>query len=210
MFSRATLWVRSEKREHDIFGGCSLFCLQLEVSCLQWSFFTYSCVWDLFYLQLQLFRLQFSLFAYSWSFFACSGKVHLTRGLRDCKPRSLSCLTAYAKKLPNGKYENSPTFFSQTFRALPGGALNPYISDQDISKCAFSRARCRLDGAFFVQTAPSLSRRRLPCGIPLERAVRIDVSSANCRAKIPFSSANFRAKSHFQISPFKMSPFRAS
>ena len=80
-----------------------------------------------------------------------------------------------------------------------GGALNPYILNQDISKWHFS-----LHGG--VWTAPFLSRRRLPClgrrlrcGIPLERAVRIDVSSANCRAK-----------SHFQTSPFKMPPFRAS
>ena len=26
--------------------GCNFFCLQLEASCLQWSFSTYSCVWD--------------------------------------------------------------------------------------------------------------------------------------------------------------------
>ena len=43
--------------------------------------------------------------------------------------------------------------------------------------------------------ALSLPRRRFPCGIALERAERIDMSSAN-----------FTAKSHFQTSPFKMSP----
>ena len=33
---------------------------------------------------------------------------------------------------------------------------------------------------------PFFTARCLPCGIPLERAVRIDVSSANCRAKSHF------------------------
>ena len=33
---------------------CSFFCLQLAASCLQWSFFTYSCAWELFYLQSEL------------------------------------------------------------------------------------------------------------------------------------------------------------
>ena len=54
---------------------------------------------------------------------------------------------------------------------------------------------CRLDWAFSVYTAPSLSRRRLPCGIALERAVRVDVSSAN-----------FRAKSHFQMRTSQRNP----
>ena len=31
-----------------------LFCLQLEASCLQLSFFAYNCVWELFCLQLEL------------------------------------------------------------------------------------------------------------------------------------------------------------
>ena len=35
-------------------------CLQLEASCLQWSFFTYSCVWELSYLQLELFAYNLS------------------------------------------------------------------------------------------------------------------------------------------------------
>ena len=69
-----------------------------------------------------------------------------------------------------------------------GGALNPYILNQDISPWHFSA-----HGA--VQRAPFLSRRRLPCGIPLERAVRIDVSSANCRAK-----------SHFQVRTSEQNP----
>ena len=55
-----------------------LFCLQLEASCLQLSFFAYSCVW-------QFFAYNLSFFMYSWcfclqsSFFAYSGKVCLPR-----------------------------------------------------------------------------------------------------------------------------------
>ena len=41
--------------------GCNLFCLQLEASCLQLSSFAYSCVWELFCLQLELFYSQFEL-----------------------------------------------------------------------------------------------------------------------------------------------------
>ena len=52
---------------------------------------------------------------------------------------------------------------------------------------------------FFSEMALSLSRRHLPCGTALETAVRIDASSAK-----------FSAKSHIQMSPFKMSLFRAS
>ena len=35
-------------------GGCSLFCLQLDASCLQLSFCASSCFWELSYLQLEL------------------------------------------------------------------------------------------------------------------------------------------------------------
>ena len=61
-------------------------------------------------------------------------------------------------------------------------AAYPYILNQDISKWHF-----------FHRSVPS--RRRLPCldgtlpvqmVLSLERAVRIDVSSANCRAKSHF------------------------
>ena len=61
------------------------FCLQLEASCLQWSFS---------YLQLTIWAFllttdNFGLFTYSWSFFADSGKVRLRMAVRDCKQRSL-------------------------------------------------------------------------------------------------------------------------
>ena len=64
--------------------------LQLEASCLQWSFFTYS--W-----QFQLFCLQLALFDYK-------GKVHLIRALRDCKQRSLTV----SKKAPTLSRKASP------------------------------------------------------------------------------------------------------
>ena len=57
-----------------------------------------------------------------------------------------------------------------------GGTTRGWGSPQPIHlkpghlKMAFVTARCLLDGAFPVQTAPSLSRRRFPCGISLERA----------------------------------------
>ena len=62
-------------------------------------------------------------------------------------------------------------------------------------KMAFFTARCRLDSAFPAWTAPCLSRRCFPCGISIESAVRIDVSSAN-----------FRAKFHFQVRTSERSP----
>ena len=85
----------------------SFFGLQLEASCLQWSFF---------YLQLTI----FSLFTYNWSFlltvlaflltvgfFAYNGKVHLIRALRDCKQRSLTV----SKKAPTASKQTSPLSF---------------------------------------------------------------------------------------------------
>ena len=69
-----------------------------------------------------------------------------------------------------------------------GGALDSYILNQDISKWHFSP-----HGA--VSTAPCLSRLCFPSGISLERAVRIDVSSAN-----------FRTKSYFQVRTLERNP----
>ena len=52
----------------DIFcrPGCSIFCLQLEASCLQLSSFAYNVFWELFYLPLELFCLQLGLFCVQW------------------------------------------------------------------------------------------------------------------------------------------------
>ena len=69
--------------------------------------------------------------------------------------------------------------------AQVGGALNQKTSQNSIFQ--------RTDGA--VWTALHLSRLRFACGIAVESPVRID-----------FSSANFTSKSHFQMSPFEMSP----
>ena len=65
-----------------------LFCLQLEASCLQWSFF---------YLQLPIlafftyswsfFAYSFSFFTYSWSFFAYSGKSASNKGLKGLQAK---------------------------------------------------------------------------------------------------------------------------
>ena len=48
-------------RHTSLFYGCNCFCLHLEASCLQWSFFTYSCI-------LGVFAHSWSVFAYSLSF----------------------------------------------------------------------------------------------------------------------------------------------
>ena len=68
-------------------------------------------------------------------------------------------------------------------------------------KMAFFSARCR---------APSMSRRRLPCGIPLERAVRIDVSSANCRAKSHFQVRTSVRNLIFRCPPLRCPEFQAT
>ena len=63
---------------HHLFDGwMQLFCLQLEASCLQLSFFAYSCVFELFYLQLELFCLQSKFFTYNLSFFAYDGSFRV-------------------------------------------------------------------------------------------------------------------------------------
>ena len=64
------------------------FCLQLEASCLQLSFFAYSCVWELFCSQFEVFYLQFELLCVQLSFFAYSGKVCLRSISADCKQRA--------------------------------------------------------------------------------------------------------------------------
>ena len=77
-------WENAQNDSHKLFAGSwrwvaniywcfvwvipyrkQFFCLQLEASCLQWSSFTHSRVWELVCLQLELFNLQFSLFTYT-------------------------------------------------------------------------------------------------------------------------------------------------
>ena len=62
-----------------------LLCLQLEASYLQWSFFSYSPVWELFYLRLEFFPYNWSFFPHNWIFFAYNGKVPLRSTFMDCK-----------------------------------------------------------------------------------------------------------------------------
>ena len=68
-----------------------LFCLQLEASCLQWSFFTYNHVWELVFFVEAFYS--FSFFTYSFSFCAYSGKLGLISTLTDRKQRSSTART---------------------------------------------------------------------------------------------------------------------
>ena len=99
--------------EH-IFEGCSFFGLQLKASCLQLSFFAYSCVWVLFCLQFELFDLQFGLFC-------------LTSTLTDCKQRS----STVSKTAPTVSKKVSAFFelssFFQGFQGV-GGYRNLNLS----------------------------------------------------------------------------------
>ena len=54
--------------------------------------------------------------------------------------------------------------------------------------------------------APGLSKRRFPCGFHLERAVRIDVSSANCRAKSHFQVRTSVRNPIFRCPPLRCPP----
>ena len=94
-----------------------LFGLQLEASCLQWSFFTYSRQFSFFTHSWSFFAYSFSFFTYSWSFFAYSGKVRLIRASRDCKQRSLTV----SKKAPTVSKKASPIIFGP----LLGKSLEP-------------------------------------------------------------------------------------
>ena len=67
-----------------------LIYLQLEASCLQWSFLLTVDKFSFCYSQLELFCLQLELFGLQLELFAYSGKARLIRALRDCKQRSLT------------------------------------------------------------------------------------------------------------------------
>ena len=95
-----------------------LFCLQLEASYLQWSFFYLQLTSLAYLLTVGVFlAYSFSFFTYSWSFFVYSGKVRLIRALRDCKQRSL---TVSKKSSDCISKEASP----KEFRALSIPALH--------------------------------------------------------------------------------------
>ena len=78
--------------------------LQLEASCLQWSFFTCNRVWELFCLHFERFYLQLELLCLQVKLFAYSGKVLLLISCSmDCKQRTSTVsekAPTVSKKLP--------------------------------------------------------------------------------------------------------------
>ena len=66
------------------------FCLQLEASCLHWSFLLTPDSFSYFTYNWSFFTYNFSFFTYNWSFFAYSGEVCRVSALGDCKQRSLT------------------------------------------------------------------------------------------------------------------------
>ena len=124
----------------------AFFALQLESSCLQWSFFTYSGRFLLFTYSWSFFAFSFSFFTYSWSFFAYSGKLRLIRALRDCKQRSLTV----SKKAPTVSKKASPEFVDfQPCRATASWLQSP---------CQHNKQRSRKKG--WRQAHPSRESRR--------------------------------------------------
>ena len=87
-----------------------LFCLQLEASCLQWSFLLTIDRVGAFLLTIGAFHLQLLSFTYSWSFLAYNGKVRLISDLRDCKQRSLTV----SKQAPTASKKASPLLFPKS------------------------------------------------------------------------------------------------
>ena len=91
--------------------------------------------------------------------------------------------------------------------ATPGEnhTRSPYNLNRDITRWHSS-----VHGAVYTATLlsrrRSLSRRRLPCGIPLERAGRIDASSANCRAKSRAQVRTSERKPIFRCPPLRCPP----
>ena len=66
-----------------------LFCLQLEASCLQLSFFACTCFWEHFLLTIWALLLTIGVFLLTDEvFFTYSGKIHLISTYKDCKQRS--------------------------------------------------------------------------------------------------------------------------
>ena len=93
-------------RKFTKFNGCGFFAYSWKLPAYSgafllavgnFGFFTYS--WSFF-------AYSFSFFAYNWSFLAYSGKLRLTRALRDCKQRSLTV----SKKAPTVSKKTSPKF----------------------------------------------------------------------------------------------------
>ena len=120
------------------FLGCN-FGLQMEASCLQWSFlltvvfgsfFAYRS--SVFYLQLELSLLQLKLFAYS-------GKVLLASSSTACKQRSStvskqSPTVSYKRLLPNFAFRSCINIASKKLKsALPNPSLWVLSTDPSTS-----------------------------------------------------------------------------
>ena len=90
-----------------------LFCLQLEASCLQWSFF-YLQLTILVLLTIGALLLTALPFLLTIGAFLLCGKVRLIRALRDCKQRSLTA----SKEAPTVSKKASPNLFMQCAPAI--------------------------------------------------------------------------------------------
>ena len=99
-----------------------LFCLQLEASCLQWSFLLLTVDnFSFFTYNWSFFAYSFSFSTYSWSFFAYSGRMRLLMALRDCKQRS----STVSKKAPTVSKKASPNSLCMGFFLYFEGQRGP-------------------------------------------------------------------------------------
>ena len=136
-----------------------LFCLQLEASCLQWSFLLTIDNFSLL-LTVGFFAYNFSFLTYNWSFFVYNEELRLIRGLRDCKQRSLTV----SKKAPtvSRTKKNFPRNKSQTpllFKSVSQHEIMPCVSKQ-----------CPADGVWRIGSGEGLQTGFSRHGLPIERA----------------------------------------
>ena len=97
------------------------FCLQFEASCLQWSLFTYSCVWELFCLQFELFCLQLKLFAYN-------DEIMSNKHLNGLQAEKLNC----KQKVPTVSKKASPLSLACVFWSVCSGSENDSSEKLDV------------------------------------------------------------------------------
>ena len=85
--SKPKIWKQKSSKNFHCKGpanGCpGTTALNLEVSCLQLSFFAYSGVWEFFCLQLECFYLQFELFCFQWRLFHLQWESVSTKHLSE-------------------------------------------------------------------------------------------------------------------------------
>ena len=166
--------LRTWTRWNVSFLGMRLFCLQLEASCLQWSFLLTVDHFSFFTYSWSSCAYSFSFSTYSWSFFAYSGELRLVRALRDCKQRSLTV----SKKAPTVSQKAPPVSWLQGYTlkrlgswwTIPSGCGPPpahlYCSTQSLRlfrmAAALSAAQCGLikhlnnmETSFHANTIPT-------------------------------------------------------